>query len=79
MVTVAQVNVLRLRIPVPESLAAKVKVGDSADVHVQATGEHFTGKVTRFTDSLDPSPAPCRSKSTFPMPNIICNRACMPM
>ena len=54
-VTVAQVNVLRLRIPVPESLAAKVKIGDSADVHVQATGEHFTGKVTRFTDALDPS------------------------
>ncbi len=54
-VTVAQVNVLRLRIPVPESLAAKVRIGDSADVHVQATGEHFTGKVTRFTDSLDTS------------------------
>jgi RND family efflux transporter MFP subunit len=54
-VTVAQINVLRLRIPVPESIAAKVRVGDSADVHVQATGEHFTGKVTRFTDALDPS------------------------
>jgi RND family efflux transporter MFP subunit len=54
-VTVAQVDLLRLRIPVPESLAAKVRIGDSADVHVQATGEHFTGKVTRFTDALDPS------------------------
>ena len=54
-VTVAQSNVLRLRIPVPESIAAKVRIGDSADVHVQATGEHFTGKVTRFTDALDPS------------------------
>jgi RND family efflux transporter MFP subunit len=54
-VTVAQVNILRLRVPVPESLAAKVKVGDVADVHVQATGEHFTGKVTRFTGALDPS------------------------
>ncbi len=54
-VTIAQVDVLRLRIPVPESIAAKVKIGDSADVHVQATGEHFTGKVARFTDSLDTS------------------------
>jgi RND family efflux transporter MFP subunit len=54
-VTVAQVDVLRLRIPVPESLASKVRIGDSADVHVQATGEHFTGKVERFTDSLDTS------------------------
>jgi len=54
-VTVAQIDLLRLRIPVPESLAAKVRIGDSADVHVQATGEHFTGKVARFTDALDPS------------------------
>jgi RND family efflux transporter MFP subunit len=52
-VKLAQVNVLRLRIPVPESLAASVRVGQPADVSVQATGEHFTGHVTRFTDALD--------------------------
>jgi RND family efflux transporter MFP subunit len=52
-VKLAQVNVLRLRIPVPESLAAAVHVGEPANVTVKATGEHFTGKVTRFTDSLD--------------------------
>lgn len=54
-VKIAQVNVLRLRIPVPESLAAGVRIGESADISVQATGEHFSGKVTRFTDALDPS------------------------
>jgi RND family efflux transporter MFP subunit len=52
-VKLAQVNVLRLRIPVPESLAAAVRVGQPADIAVQATGEHFTGHVTRFTDALD--------------------------
>jgi RND family efflux transporter MFP subunit len=52
-VKVAQVNVLRLRIPVPESLSGLVHVGEPADVTVQATGEHFTGHVTRFTDALD--------------------------
>jgi len=52
-VKLAQVNVLRLRIPVPESIAATVRVGEPADVTVQATGEHFSGKVTRFTDALD--------------------------
>jgi RND family efflux transporter MFP subunit len=52
-VKLAQVNLLRLRIPVPESLAASVHVGQPANVTVQATGEHFTGRVTRFTDSLD--------------------------
>jgi RND family efflux transporter MFP subunit len=54
-VKLAQVNVLRLRIPVPESLAASVQVGQTANITVQATGEHFTGKVTRFTDALDRS------------------------
>ena len=68
-VTVAQVDVLRLRIPVPESIAAKVKIGDSADVHVQATGEHFTGKVTRFTDSLDPSTRTMQVEIDVPNPN----------
>jgi RND family efflux transporter MFP subunit len=52
-VKLAQVNVLRLRIPVPESLAASIRVGQPAEVIVQATKERFTGTVTRFTDSLD--------------------------
>ncbi len=68
-VTVAQVDLLRLRIPVPESIAAKVKIGDSADVHVQATGEHFTGKVTRFTDSLDTSTRTMQVEIDVPNPN----------
>jgi RND family efflux transporter MFP subunit len=67
-VTVAQVNVLRLRIPVPESLAAKVRIDDSADVHVQATGQHFTGKVTRFTDALDPSTRTMQVEIDVPNP-----------
>ncbi len=54
-VTVAQINLLRLRVPVAESLAAKIRNGDSAEIVVQATGEHFTGKVTRSTNSLDMS------------------------
>jgi len=52
-VKVAEVSILRLRIPVPESLAAYVRDGDAADVRVQATGDHFTGKVVRTTGALD--------------------------
>ena len=54
-VKLSQVNVLRLRIPVPESLAASVRDGEPADIRVKATNEHFTGKVIRSTDSLDRS------------------------
>src|SRR5271165_4274077 len=68
-VTVAEVNILRLRIPVPERIAAKVKIGDSADVRVQATKEHFTGKVARFTDSLDMSTRTMQVEIDVPNPN----------
>jgi RND family efflux transporter MFP subunit len=54
-VKIAQVDVLRLRIPVPESLAASVYQGEDAEISVQATGENFTGKVARSTDALDRS------------------------
>ena len=54
-VKLSQVDVLRLRIPVPESLAASVRDGETADIKVKATGEHFSGKVKRSTDSLDRS------------------------
>jgi RND family efflux transporter MFP subunit len=67
-VTIAQINLLRLRIPVPESLASKVRIGDPADVHVQATGEHFTGKVARFTDSLDTSTRTMQVEIDVPNP-----------
>jgi RND family efflux transporter MFP subunit len=49
------VNLLRLRIPVPESLAATVHDGEPADIRVKATNEHFSGKIIRSTDSLDRS------------------------
>jgi RND family efflux transporter MFP subunit len=54
-VKLSQVNVLRLRIPVPESLAASVRDGEPADIRVRATDEHFSGKVKRSTESLDRS------------------------
>lgn len=54
-VKLAEVNVLRLRVPVPESLAGFVRDGDTATIQVQATGEKFTGKVSRNSASLDTS------------------------
>ena len=67
-VTIAQVDVLRLRIPVPEWLTARVRIGDKADVHVQATGEHFAGKVARFTDALDPATRTMQVEIDVPNP-----------
>jgi RND family efflux transporter MFP subunit len=54
-VKLSQVNMLRLRIPVPESLASSVRDGEPAQIRVKATGKHLSGKVIRSTDSLDRS------------------------
>lgn len=54
-VKLAQVNVLRLRLPVPETLADRVHIGSEADITVQATKQNFTAKITRLTDSFDRS------------------------
>lgn len=52
-VKLAEVDVLRLRLPVPASLASSVKIGDTATVYVQSLGLTFPGKVTRTTGALD--------------------------
>jgi RND family efflux transporter MFP subunit len=54
-VKLAEVDTLRLRLPVPESIAPYVRVGDPATVRVEAIGKTFTGKVTRTAGALDTS------------------------
>jgi RND family efflux transporter MFP subunit len=52
-VRLAQTSVLRLVLPIPESVAAQIRVGEPLKVHVQALNQDFTGKVSRFADSLN--------------------------
>lgn len=52
-VRLAQTSVLRLVLPIPESVASQIRVGEALKVHVQALNQDFTGKVSRFADSLN--------------------------
>lgn len=52
-VRLAQISTLRLVLPIPESIAGQVRLGDPVRVRVQALGKDFQGKVSRFADSLD--------------------------
>ncbi len=54
-VQLAQSNVLRLRMPVPEADVPYIEDGGTVQVKVQATGKSFTGKIVRFARALDPS------------------------
>jgi RND family efflux transporter MFP subunit len=51
-VKVAQSDVLRLRLPVPESAVPSIHVGSPVQVQVKAIGRTFAGKVVRFTRSV---------------------------
>jgi RND family efflux transporter MFP subunit len=52
-VKLAQISVLRLVLPMPESIVASIRLGDPVKVHVDALNKDYVGKVTRFADSLD--------------------------
>ena len=52
-VQVAESDLLRLRMPVPESDVPYIQVGGDVQVKVNATGRTFTGKIIRFSRALD--------------------------
>src|SRR5262249_22771332 len=52
-VRIAEVAKLRLVLPIPESIAAQIHLGDPVHVKVQALNKEIAGKVARFADSLD--------------------------
>ena len=53
-VRLAQVSKLRLVLPIPESMAGQIHLGDPVKVHVQALDKDITGTVSRFAGELDP-------------------------
>jgi len=52
-VKLAQVSVLRLVLPIPESVAGQIRVGKVIKVHVYALNRDYEGKVSRFADALN--------------------------
>ena len=52
-VRVAETDVLRLILPVPESAVPDVHLGNTVQVHVSALNRNFEGKVARFADAVD--------------------------
>jgi RND family efflux transporter MFP subunit len=52
-VRLAEISKLRLVLPIPESVAAQIHLGDPVKARVQALNQDFTGRVSRFADSLD--------------------------
>lgn len=53
LVRLAQSDLLRLRVPVPEDAVRYVHKGDVMTIRVDALDRSFTGKIVRFTRNLD--------------------------
>jgi len=68
LVTLAQENLLRLVIPVPESAVSKIRLGSPVDVTVSALGKKFQGKVARFADQVDLSTRTMHTEVDVPNP-----------
>ena len=68
LVTLAQENLLRLVIPVPESAVSKIRLGSSVEVSVSALGKRFQGKVARFADQVDTATRTMHTEVDVPNP-----------
>ena len=69
-VQVAESDLLRLRMPVPESDVPYIREGGEVGVKVSATGRSFTGKIIRFTRALDPSTRTMLTEVDVPNPDL---------
>lgn len=65
----AQISVLRLVVPIPESIAGEIHLGDPVKVHVAALNRDYVGKVSRFAGSLDQQTRTMETEIDFQNPD----------
>jgi RND family efflux transporter MFP subunit len=69
-VRLAQSDVLRLRMPVPEQDVPFVHEGSEVQVRIQATGQEFPGKVVRFTRDVSTATRTMLTEVDVPNPSL---------
>jgi RND family efflux transporter MFP subunit len=52
-VSVAETDLFRLTLPVPESAVPTIRLGSTVAVHVSALNRNFAGKVSRYADAVN--------------------------
>jgi RND family efflux transporter MFP subunit len=69
-VQVAQSDLLRLRMPVPENDVPYIKIGGDVQITVNSTGRTFTGKIVRYTRALDTDTRTMLTEVDVPNPSL---------
>ncbi|WP_158785917.1 efflux RND transporter periplasmic adaptor subunit [Granulicella sp. L46] len=70
-VQVAQSDLLRLRMPVPESDVPYIAIGGDVQVKISSTGRLLTGKIVRFTRALDTNTRTMLTEVDVPNPDLV--------
>lgn len=68
LVSLSQIDLLRLTIPVPESVVPQVRAGMPAQVEVPSLNRTYQGKVVRFADQVDFSTRTMQTEIDVPNP-----------
>ncbi len=68
LVSISQIDLLRLTIPVPESVVPQVHEGMPAQVEVPSLNRTYQGKVVRFADQVDFSTRTMQTEIDVPNP-----------
>jgi RND family efflux transporter MFP subunit len=69
-VKVAQSDLLRLRMPVPEEDVPFIKIGGDVQIKLQANGKIISGKIIRFTRELTTSTRTMLAEVDVPNPDL---------
>lgn len=69
-VKLAQSDLLRLRMPVPEEDVPFIKSGEDVQIKLQATGKTIPGKIVRFTRELTASTRTMLAEVDVPNPDL---------
>jgi RND family efflux transporter MFP subunit len=71
LVRLAQSSMLRLILPVPESMVPSIHLGQSVDVTVPSLGRTLPGRVARFAHEVDRSTRTMQTEVDVPNPNYV--------
>jgi RND family efflux transporter MFP subunit len=71
LVQLSENNRLRLILPVPESSVEAVKIGQTVEVRVPTLQKMFTGKVSRYADSVSTDTRTMHTEVDVPNPNLV--------
>jgi RND family efflux transporter MFP subunit len=70
-VQLSEVDHLRLILPVPESVVPRIKLNAPVEVRVDSLSRIFQGRISRFSDRLDPATRTMETEVDLPNPDNV--------